>query len=1707
MAKSCIICPTVLNQDGKHVDSILWKDLYKLTGRNREKTKQLYKIAQSPTFLNEVQDIAEFDENGQITAHSFLSLSGKESELDDVVKVLNEDFEGDFSINQSVDNVERFNKESSYSKEYVPQIVPNDNGSYHLSITSRNDESTLNLQQVLYKNRLSRKLQQTLNSLGVGYEFVGSNTFNGRFSTENVERSYDSLTTLIQLSTEATDVNSAFVEESAHLAVAAMKDKQLIQRLLSMLTDNVVEQLFTEQEIQDAKLANDNYKYELAGKLVAKALRRQNISGYTSFMNKIRQGIFNIFSKLSLNDIQRDKYLAQMYAEKVANGFLFNEEQFDLDAALSKPMTLYSLNITNDGLLYTVKQIHKYATKLNNQNAILFKDKMRNAYIEGQHILSDILNNRGVGNKVLAAYIREATSVMMSRLEDIMSPENGLLTPDNYNNFAHGSVSSDFYMQTLSQLEEAGLIIDTLKGLQQIITKDSDSDNTDRIFNDEEYGEFKEELASLLSEDSGVVANINIFTNLFAETIAQEVIGTTMLHQTSRIIWGKYQSQKDWTLTEVLGTIDDDDFTARLFGRDNRLMHKIANFFRTLGNRKDKGTQIFYLAQAKALQKNNQGYDNFVGLLHQLKDTLKEYNEKLKPYKQEIKERDLYDYYIDDDGIRQPSQYFAGPILKGQWEYDRQKALQRASEQFYQYLQKSGKFDSYKQKESSEKDEDWKAFLRDEYVPNYTISPSDHYLILNYVYENGNTSDAKESRQWIIEHYVNTRFYRLSDEDDLLKAPTNMPFQDTGDRRVVPLDDERSQLFHQFLVSARRLKSQLDRECLLGRPESSDAVPRISRKMMRRAGKGILDKIRDVSDPGNNIFTDDPLNAKFGTEENPADVKRGSKVYVNLNTIPIWGIRKLSDGRYLSTDFFAAMQRYAAMAYNFKRIQDLEPILTVLDRKLSSRDGDPKYVQEANEYREDIWNTLVYQNKGSNASPLQRAARQIIGILDTISTVTVLATGGFIAGKKNTMVAASSMLAGALSGRYEYDLKSFKRGYIKNSIFNPKHRFGRIASLYLNRPIEFDKYNKKIQRWNNIKNAQTTLDFEHSGIYNYIISLLLSQYNLSDQRIIGMAYESFMSKHKLYKYVNGETVESNASDCIEYNEQGAAVIGDGYSETRFGAELLPLIEGAIKELNDLSTVGKEELPFIDTPRWNKMQQFIDDNSKRYKLDDEVNWLAEARAKNAPLIEKQRFLEDLKNKIAYNEDKEQLILQKVNDYFVSNQGAYGMINQISLQADDTMKLFTRLRGWLWGFMQNQFFEQYNVLTQEIKASTLRAAGNLALSLLTGIDYSEKSDVDPTKHEGYNGLKYRAAVLAYVLPIVGQRSNSPIGKYLRSAGWNPDDLGAVGLLLGLIEVLLAFWAVVRGLRPNNEKKKSILWKQTEEQNNKSTKQLERITHDKGWLAQAIDNIGESYVSRVSFDESTGTIYNIENSNISDSYKKVYENLNNNLNNYVAVPTKAGVPQYDKVVKGKLYNSMNDLLQEVNSNIDPIDFVMDKGKYKTFRVLINGKEEVLIFNKDSYVKGDVKADHFKNKNYYYARTRQEKLRAIKGIALSGTKVDQSDIKYRISGQLYNLGIRTMTELIPAISPVVLYNELSNTAPISATFFIQRTKKFLDNVLKGDVTKAFDDPWNLVLNPFFLTREDGEINFTDGYKKALRFTQYQEQNGYPDFYYTGLD
>ena len=91
MSKQCSIKAHVVTKSGDVVESILFNDLLKFSGNDRKFTNDYYKVATDEEFLDAVRNIAEFDENDEITFKSLKEITNMNISDNKIIRGLDKD--------------------------------------------------------------------------------------------------------------------------------------------------------------------------------------------------------------------------------------------------------------------------------------------------------------------------------------------------------------------------------------------------------------------------------------------------------------------------------------------------------------------------------------------------------------------------------------------------------------------------------------------------------------------------------------------------------------------------------------------------------------------------------------------------------------------------------------------------------------------------------------------------------------------------------------------------------------------------------------------------------------------------------------------------------------------------------------------------------------------------------------------------------------------------------------------------------------------------------------------------------------------------------------------------------------------------------------------------------------------------------------------------------------------------------------------------------------------------------------------------------------------------------------------------------------------------------------------------------------------------------------------------------------------------------
>lgn len=212
-------------------------------------------------------------------------------------------------------------------------------------------------------NSLRKKIEEVLSkagiSIGILNEFdnrlgIKNNKINGIFDPINYKKNTQGLIELIKV-IQGKEGDYALPEEFSHVAIASVKNTPLYDRLLNILNENDLNDIFESDEVGSFEKYNTLYnnnlskmKEEALGKLLAKHLiKNESIpqTNYKSLLNRLITVIKNIFSKVKVNEIESQLSELDREINKLAVGLLNGSINIDLNNILNNEdnTKLYSI--------------------------------------------------------------------------------------------------------------------------------------------------------------------------------------------------------------------------------------------------------------------------------------------------------------------------------------------------------------------------------------------------------------------------------------------------------------------------------------------------------------------------------------------------------------------------------------------------------------------------------------------------------------------------------------------------------------------------------------------------------------------------------------------------------------------------------------------------------------------------------------------------------------------------------------------------------------------------------------------------------------------------------------------------------------------------------------------------------------------------------------------------------------------------------------------------------------------------------------------------------------------------------------------------------------------------------------------------------------------------------------------------------------------
>ena len=895
----CTILAHVRNPKGEVVESRLYKDLLHYTSNNRQLTKEYYAVGTNKNFLSRVKDVAEFDENGEITFKSLQKLANLQVNKDSLMQVLNKDLgAGEMTYDEAISKLAAFNRNSSYNNSYMATISPSTNGMYILSVVKKNKANQVSLGEVIANQTLQNKIKYHLNKAGVAVDFIETDEkINGRYSTKNATKTANGLYQLIKIA-NGEHVEATLAEEAGHFVIGAMGKSPLVQRLLNLLNEDVQRRVLGEN--YEGKYFGDSARREVAGTLVGEALLG-NIDKRTpwqSLVNRIVTNAKKIFATIKGDEILKASLEAKEIAEYVASGFMSDKFEGTVEEALSTRETLYSAPSSFNVRTFrdVLGKLKVQAAEMGQISSELFKKFNQ---LAGQVELGRDVNSPGIfGDAIALEGIVEAVSLM----HDLMQAE----IPDLLASVDFGDIS-DFYANMPRNAKalravrvyakNALAIIDiiekatsTVPGAQSLQGDISNIQIVDALGNPVSYNllDIANSLKSILSSRNGLLNELANKESQFFLRFLEDSLGSTYISRAARVIFKfkkgekliQFKNAENIPISDLMKNLDSD----------------ISFFEKWIASMSNNSDVIGQIADKTAKYANKIADDitrNDFAELQKIKTRF----EELKKRKLISDTRELYEVGLDDKltgNIR-------SEFRMGAWEDSFEQQKKQALEDF---KNANPDLDS---KSDFEKGVLWDNYFK-------PIAKQWHKLNSTFVID----SVTNKGR------YMPNNTYRDSSWDNLPIEVQNLISDIVQLKRNI---DSRLGETHTIDYRAPQFKGTF-----------MDKVK--NRKLYENTPNAIthtvIGEIRDTFCESSED-TEYGSNSTYNSREEQLFDDKVTFEKEKLNRVPLYGINKLTDLSELSTDIFHSMLAYAGMANQYAALSQIVDTLEVGKEVLSER--------------------------------------------------------------------------------------------------------------------------------------------------------------------------------------------------------------------------------------------------------------------------------------------------------------------------------------------------------------------------------------------------------------------------------------------------------------------------------------------------------------------------------------------------------------------------------------------------------------------------------------------------------------------------------------------------------------------------------------------------------------------------------------------------
>lgn len=1225
---SCSWKPKVQNQKGELVESRLFNDLLSYT-QNRQQSKEYYVLGKNQEFLNEVSEDAKFDENGEITFNSLRKEANLDIEEEKIIAKLNKDLgSGEYPFDQAITKMQYFNTSNPMRDDFMATISIGKGDKVKLEVVKNTPKNQDKLIDTIKNRILQDRLKYYLTKHGVNVSFLDSNTdsnINGRYSTENIEKTSDGLYNLIQIA-HGKKGEEALAEETGHFIIGALSENPLVDRLISLLTDENMQKLLGDTKYNET-MNSLNPKREAAGYLIGESLK-QNLDN-TSIVGRLTHRIVSIakriFYKIKGDDVAYLKSQVEDLAYRIASGAINDKFEVTVDNALKTKETLYSAPDSKK-----VEKFKEIVKKLQTQvlQVKVFDKKASRRYQELHDyvatgkiitgspagILGDMLAYDGIVkllealpnellditdkvanidinysgiNSETASTLRQAR-ILLDNTYEIRNIIMEMLTP-GYNIFAQGSVEYNTLYRLVSSLNQIlGNTENRVIGLNDILkAKELDF-----------YTKFLEMSlgAKYITRAKRVVFKMKgkIIPTITTKDESQESIEQAL----------RQQKDEGWLSSILTSMSNSSSLTNKIVDKMFRTQKKMVN---------DRVLSI--KNELTVLEKE----------LKEIGGTSEEMFERVDEYGEGSINGKLTGNLIDE--------YLYGVIEK---EYD--DLVKTKKEEFYNNLDKTGK-------------------------------TREQITVLWMSYFNP-----------INKQFINTHFVPSTDGKSLI--PNDKYKNQHYIKHIKGTEKEK------WLNKYKALKRRIDLECLDIR-ENDEALLRRAPQFKGWTIQRVKNRSHNMNsiaawktsiwEAVSESFIEDSEDRDYGSQYtyNPDEEAYTDKdLYEEdkINRVPLFGINKLKNMETLSTDLFQSTVAYASMAYRYNVLKQVANTLEVgrevlkrtnYERKIN-KSGKVPELRTFSKFQKFVDKEL-YGFRTYKISLGKLVFNKVASFCTQISSYMFLG-GNVTGGAVNVMTGGIEVFKEAFSGEH-FDVKSWRRAnseyfkYIIPNILNAGalRKYDKI-SLFIE---HFDTLNRAEEQAFNFRTRESRL-----WRLNPFGQNVWLPYKSGEHYMQTMTFLSAAMSTKLYDKDGKETTLYDAFEEVEIKDNKGKVVAKelqlkkDYVFKKEDIDVLNMISAISTELNNstIPSYTQEQLDFLN----------------KYDIDP-----------NRPKKDILNKLQEIRGKTFYSPFKESEFINKCREINNRLHGIYNNQDKASIQQHFIMNALFSMRNYAFGMISRRF----------------------------------------------------------------------------------------------------------------------------------------------------------------------------------------------------------------------------------------------------------------------------------------------------------------------------------------------------------------------------------------------------------------------------------